>query len=189
MEFLEVVASRHSTRDFVDTPVDRAVLERVFAVAASAPSAMNSQPWRYHVCVGDSRLALGRIIAQATVYLEEYVEVLGPERYEDAVRWYSSMGNAPVLIGVSAPDTATEFEAINVLVSVGASLENLLLAATNEGLAACNVTFAWWVREQLNEFLRIPEGRAIVAVIALGHPGAVPPAAPPKIEGIAEYVE
>jgi nitroreductase len=189
MEFSDVIAQRHSTRDFADTAVERAALDWVFKAASSAPSAMNSQPWRYHVCIGESRLALGKIIAQATVYLEEYVDVLGPERYEDAVRWYSSMGSAPVLIGVSAPRTETDFETLNVLLSVGASLENLLLAATDEGLAACNITFAWWVRDQLDEFFGLAADRAVVAVIALGYPGVVPPAAPPKNENIAEYVE
>lgn len=188
MEFWDVIDGRHSTREYSPTPVPREKVIRVLHAAAAAPSAMNSQPWRYHVAEEDARADVGRLLAQATVHLTEYMEVLGPERYEAAIEWYSSLGNAPIVIGVSALKGDTDFDATNTLLSVGASIENLLLAATAEGLGACNITFAWWVRDELAERFGVSEDRDVVAIIALGYPGAVEPVSPPHRKDVADWV-
>jgi nitroreductase len=191
MEFWDVIESRHSTRDFLPKPVPREVVERLLRAAAMAPSAHNSQPWRYHVATGTARTEIGMIVAQATVYLEEYMAQLGPERFEHAVQWYSSLGNAPMIIGVSAPDLdkETELDQLNQMLAVGASVENLMLAATAEGLAACNITFAWWVRDDLARYFDIGDDRKMVAIIALGYPTSEPPVAPVTNEDIADWLE
>ncbi|TLM98614.1 MAG: nitroreductase family protein [Actinobacteria bacterium] len=188
MEFWDVVEGRHATRDFKTDAVSVEVLGRVMHAAASAPSAMNAQPWRFHVCTGDSRAEIGRIVSQTTVHLTEYMDVLGPKRYEDAVGWYSSLGNAPVVIGVSAPVTDSEFDETNTLLSIGAAMENLMLAAASEGLGSCPITFAWWVRDELGRLFGLGEDRSVVAIIAMGHPGIIPAASPPKREDVADYL-
>jgi nitroreductase len=188
MDFWDVIDGRHSTRAYSEEAVPREKLARVLHAAAAAPSAMNSQPWRYHVAEGEARGEVGKLLAQATVHLTEYIEVLGQERYEEAVEWYSSLGNAPVVIGVSATTSETEFDVTNTLLSVGASIQNLLLAATAEGLGACNITFAWWVREELAARFGVSEDRQVVAIIALGYPGTVAPASPPHREDVADWV-
>ena len=133
---------------------------------------------RFYVTTGKTRQDLGRIVAQTTVYLTEYMDVLGPEGYERAVRWFSSLGDAPVLVAIAAPDSVDEFKLVNRLLSVGAAIENLLLAARAEGLGACPFTFSYWVRDQLAELLGIPAGESVVSIIALGWPvEAQPPAA------------
>jgi len=53
--FGELLAGRRSVRDFAETPVPRALIEAVVAVAASAPSGANKQPWRF-VCVAAPEL-------------------------------------------------------------------------------------------------------------------------------------
>ncbi|NTU71543.1 MAG: nitroreductase family protein [Coriobacteriia bacterium] len=170
MEFYDAVASRRAVREFEPDQVDRAALERVVAAAASAPSSQNEQPWRFYVTTGTTREALGQVISQTTSYLDEYIDVLGAEGYDRAVRWYSSMGGAPVLIAVACPDSASEFQAANRLVSVGAAIDSLLLAATAEGLGACPITFSYWVRDEAADLLGIPEGDSVVSVIAIGTP-------------------
>jgi nitroreductase len=150
---------------------------------------MNAQPWRYHVATDAARAEAGKIVAQATVYLEEYVEQLGPERYAQSMQWYSSLGDAPVLIAVSMPVPESDFDRNNSLLSIGASIENLLLAATAEGLGACNITFTSWVRDELAEFFGLDEGRVIVSIIAVGHPSEIPPMAPRHRADIVDWVE
>jgi len=179
MEFWETVTSRHSIRDFDGQGAERSAIERVIAAARQAPSAANEQPWRFLVVQGEARAELGGIIAQSTVHLSEYMDVLGPERYEAAVTWYSSLGNAPVLVVVAAPRSKVEFEAMNRHLSVGAAIENLLLAATNEGLGACNVTFSHWVKSDLSAALGLSDAEEVVSIVALGHPSDIPPACPP----------
>jgi nitroreductase len=71
--------SRHSIRAFLPTPVSRAEIEAVLAVAARAPSGTNTQPWRVHVLTGAAKQALSDEIcaayddpAQRALHTEEY---------------------------------------------------------------------------------------------------------------------
>ena len=52
MNLTEAVASRRSVRQFLDTPVDQAILERVLAKAQRAPSGGNTQPWNAVILTG-----------------------------------------------------------------------------------------------------------------------------------------
>lgn len=189
MDFLDVIKGRHSIRHFRPDPVAREVVERLIESAGSAPSAMNEQPWQFYCCRGESRGALGRIVSQATMHLSEYMEVLGPKRYEDAVEWYSSLGDAPVLIAVSCVTPRGEFEAMNRYLSVGAAIENLQLAAVHEGLGSCNITFTHWVEDDIAQLLGVPDDHTLVSLIALGYPGQVPPVAPPRRADIAIWFD
>lgn len=189
MECWDVFNSRRSIRHFRSEPVARETVERCVEAAGRAPSSMNEQPWEFYCCRGDSRSALGSIIAQTTVHLSEYMEVLGPKRYEDAVEWYSSLGDAPVLVAVTCLSPDSDFSAMNRYISVGAAIENFLLAATAEGLGACNITFSHWVKDDMAELLGVPDGKSVVTVIALGYPSEVPPAAPEKRADIAVWLD
>jgi nitroreductase len=50
-----VMAGRHAVRAFLPTPVGRATIEEILAVARRAPSGTNLQPWRVHVLTGAAR--------------------------------------------------------------------------------------------------------------------------------------
>ena len=52
MEFSQVVANRHSVRDFTDQPVSQEDLVDIVRTAQQAPSWMNSQPWRVYAATG-----------------------------------------------------------------------------------------------------------------------------------------
>ena len=52
MDVYEAVRSRRAVRGFTDEPVPQAVLERVLAAAAWAPSGSNLQPWHIYVVTG-----------------------------------------------------------------------------------------------------------------------------------------
>ena len=53
MDVSKAVASRRSVRQFLDRPVDLAVLERVLEKARNAPSGGNVQPWNAIVLTGE----------------------------------------------------------------------------------------------------------------------------------------
>lgn len=187
VDFWDVLEGRRSIRDFEPTEVPSEVLERIVRAAGMAPSAMNSQPWNFHVCQGTTRAQVGETLAQATVHLLEYMEMLGPERYESAVKWYSSLGDAPVVVIVSMPKPDNDFDTLNRMLSVGCATENLVLAAKAEGLGACPVTFGWWVRDEMRDVIGLSSDETIATIIALGYPGDVPPAAPPRREDITVW--
>jgi nitroreductase len=49
------ITTRHSIRAFLPTPVERATIEEILAVASRAPSGTNTQPWQVHVLTGAAR--------------------------------------------------------------------------------------------------------------------------------------
>ena len=59
------ITSRRSIRAFLPTPVPRASIEEILAVASRAPSGTNTQPWRVHVLTGQAQQALARDIRAA----------------------------------------------------------------------------------------------------------------------------
>ena len=58
MHIQEAVASRHSIRAFLPTPVDGETIRRVLTQAARAPSGGNLQPWHIDVLAGDALATL-----------------------------------------------------------------------------------------------------------------------------------
>jgi nitroreductase len=186
MDFYEVIEGRHSVRAFTRTPIERAILDRLMAAAAKAPSAMNAQPWRFHVASGATREAVGHAMAMSTLHLKDYIGIIDQEHLEQAEQFFASLGGAPVVIAVSAPVMEDDLERINAYLSVGCALENLLLAATAEGLGTCSLTFSFWVRDELAQVLGLPEGREVVALVVLGYP-AEKPVAPPHNLDIATF--
>ena len=186
MDFDRVLRERHSVRAYSPRDVPHDVLERVLDAASFAPSALNEQPWRFFVATGEARAKVGEIMAQSTVYLEDYMELLGPEGYERASEWYTDLGGCPAVVAVAMPVSDDELTHLNRTLSVGAGIENVLLAVTNEGLGACSITFSFWLRDELARALEVPEDREIVALIAMGYP-AEEPVAPPHSHDIAVF--
>lgn len=188
MEFFEALEARHSVRSFSGEPIPREKIDQLLAAAARAPSSFNEQPWHFYVAQGEARERLGEIMAQSTSYLEEYIEVLGPDRYEHALKWYSDLGNASVVLACTTLESETTFQEMNRLLAVGAAIENLLLAATALDLAACNITFAFMVKDDIEEALGIPDGRSLVSIVALGWPSDEDAEASPRDPDVADFV-
>lgn len=73
------LVSRRSVRAYRDEPVPKALLDRILALAARAPSGTNTQPWRVTVLTGAAKDALAdKILAafndpeQRTAHTEDY---------------------------------------------------------------------------------------------------------------------
>ena len=59
------IASRRSLRAFLPTPVPRQTIEDILAVAARAPSGVNTQPWKVTVLTGAAKDGLSKKILAA----------------------------------------------------------------------------------------------------------------------------
>ena len=73
------ITTRRSLRAFLPTPVARATVEDILAVAARAPSGTNTQPWKVYVLTGHAKTELSRKIkaayddpAERATHSEEY---------------------------------------------------------------------------------------------------------------------
>ena len=59
------ITSRRSVRAFLPTPVPRQTIEDILAVAARAPSGVNTQPWKVTVLTGQAKESLSQKIIAA----------------------------------------------------------------------------------------------------------------------------
>lgn len=73
-QFHELAASRRSTRDFLDTPLDPKVLEEILNEAVTAPSWSNTRPYMIAVATGEQR---DRISSALVERLRESAELKG----------------------------------------------------------------------------------------------------------------
>ena len=169
MELMEAIRQRRSIRAFDGAMVEREVIDRLIDAATYAPSRFNVQPWHFHVATGSARDRVAQVMALTTAHLDEYLDVLGPEGIEHAAQFYADLGGAPVIIGISAKHVDDPTEWLDDTISVGAALQNFLLAAVDNGLVACSLTAPDWLRDHLIEALAIPEGSEIMALVVLGY--------------------
>lgn len=189
MELFDAMRSRHSVRSYRTDPVPHQALERLIEAATYAPSSHNEQPWRFYVVKGEMRSRLGKLMSQTTHYLEEFLQIQGEEVTDEHLRWYSELGGAPCVIVCTMPRVADDLARLNKHMAIGGAIQNLLLAATDTGLAACVLTFSFWVRDEMAELLDIPEDRVIVGMITVGYPSDQPPLAPPREHDVAVYLD
>ena len=172
MEFKEVVNRRRSIRKFLKDGVTEESLRRILEAGRWAPSAGNCQPWRF-IIVTDPETK-NAIAQNCTSFSKKHWMQFSPERAKYlAARggsWdKSGMKDIPILIAVSyrlAEGVRDEL----VLGSVWMAVENMLLAATDEGLGSCVYTFLNRdEEEELKKILRGSQMDRIACMIQLGH--------------------
>jgi nitroreductase len=174
MDVMTAIRERHSVRSFTDQPVPRELIEELVEAAGLAPSSFNSQPWRFHVATHDTLERVCEIMSLTTTHIAEYLEMLGPEVVKRALEFYTDLGGAPVVVAMSIPEPEDDLGRINEFLAAGAAMQNMLLAAVEKGLGTCSLSAGFWVRDQLQEALQVPEGRTIITMIVVGYPAEQP---------------
>lgn len=151
-----LMARQRAVREFTKDPVDDALIEKIIEAATRAPSAKNVQVLRF-VVVKDAS-AKKKIAALVE-------EVPGPGR--------TPWDEVPVIVFVCAenPFGMSVTGAAAWGGSIYPGVQNLLLAAQAAGLGAVLTTSRGKLKEAaLKEFLGVPEGTNIDAVIPMGYP-------------------
>lgn len=158
MEFSELVQKRQSDRKYAPKPVAREHILKCLEAARMAPSACNSQPWKFVVV--DDRVKLIQI-SDATIGL-------GMNKFTVQV---------PVLVAVVQENMNLEAKAGAVvknkdysMMDLGMAVENFCLQAAELGLGTC--IMGWFDEKKVKEVLGVPRGRRVQLLIALGHPDA-----------------
>jgi F420 biosynthesis protein FbiB-like protein len=187
----EFLAARRSIRAFVDRPVERATLDRLVAAAALAPAPHQSRPWRWCTVdtdAGKAALADG-MGARWRADLERDGEPA--ERIDELVdASHHKLTTAPALLlgcltwdGLDRypDDRRKQAEWGMAVLSLGASVENLMLAAADAGLASCWVAAPIFCPDAARDALGLPKEWSPQALVLVGHPdpGYEPPSRPP----------
>jgi len=191
MELRNVIESRASVREFSTEEVCNDDLREMVRLAHLAPSVNNSQPWRF-VAIKNRLLLEDMAAAVHTRILEMLPDGEDDERRraKDQVDWFSTFfGKAPAVIAVlSRPyeaivdctlsDTLLSHDAMNAMrghpdiESIGAAVENLLLAAEDMGYGACWLSGPLVAREELERLLDVSEPWRLAAMVAVGKPAS-----------------
>ena len=192
----DYIYSRRSIRKFSDKPVPKEIIEQILDAGRVAPSAKNRQPWKYIVFGGKQKDDLLNCMEKGVA--REELEPMLPNSSRgitDCKNTLRIMREAPIIIIVLNTNGNSPFIEINCddriteicdTLSIGASIENILLKSTEIGngtLWIANTCFAY---PELTAFL--DTGHQLVGAIALGYSGETPSARPRKTASdIIEY--
>ena len=180
MEVPAFIEARRSIRAFTGDPVPRDVLDTLVEAACLAPAPHHSRPWRWVVIdTDDGKRALGDGMgAQWRVDLA--ADGVAPERIDELVETSRvKLMTAPALLlgcltwdGLDRyPDeTRRRAEWGMALLSLGAAVENLMLAAADAGLASCWVAAPIFCPEAARDALALPAEWLPHALVMVGRP-------------------
>ena len=206
MELKDAIEKRASVRQFTSDEVSVGNLREMIRLAGLAPSINNSQPWRF-IAITNREL----LNSMSNIVHREINEMLPEADDETAnkaklqVDWFSTFfADAPAVIAVAKcpydaivdhalPKTNLTHEDVNVLrghpdiESIGASIQNLLLAAIDLGYGTCWLSGPLVAREALETELNIQSPWQLAALVAVGKPAVnVPQRVKKPVEDIFE---
>lgn len=163
MELIEGLKTRRSVRSYQEKEVPDDVIEALLDIARWAPSATNSQSWRFVVVKDKERKArLRGGLRDALISFSKHIV----EAPVVIVAWYT-----PSLM-------LKRFQVSDV----SNALIYLLLAAHAKGLGTCWI--GWFSKDRVKKVLNLPKKAEVVALITLGYPKEVPE--PRKRKSVAE---
>lgn len=177
MEFYEVINTRRSIRQFEDKEIQREVLERILDAGLKAPSSNHQRRWEL-VTLTDKTIIhdLAQIIRPYPCRITE-PKTPQQEMFKIAYPRQRSMIEecaCVVLPFFKQKYPMTEDKNGYGLMDYGATwalVENMLLAATAEGLGSVVHIPVKKEPEQIKAFLKIPDGWYLPALAILGYAG------------------
>jgi nitroreductase len=142
MDVYEAIQKRKSVRKYELTPVPKETLLKLLEAARIAPTARNAQPWHF-IVVTDAQ-----------------------KRKELSKGMFAKfVADAPaVVVACGDVKASADWYAVDVSLAV----ENLILAATNEGLGTCCV--GSFNEEHIKKTLGVPQRLSVVVMVTVGFP-------------------
>jgi len=158
MDFSELVKKRYSCRKYQSRKVEREKIEQCIEAARLAPSACNSQPWKFIAMDEPEKLSAVSEAAVKGLY--------GAPRL---------MAKAPALIVVRA-EKGTFISKMGAmvrdtsfyLIDIGIACEHLVLQAAELGLGTCYI--GWFNEKQVKKELGLGKSDILPLVITMGYP-------------------
>ncbi len=199
MELYDAMRHTPSCRYFEDEPVDDAVLHRILDHARFASSGGNRQGWRvvvvtdpdlksavadlhrrqWDVYIGGAREGTVGYQGDRSGHKMEHGTGSSTRRLDRTDDFSSRLHEVPVLLVIyTMLDTLaiTDRDLDRPSVVGGGSIytfvQNLLLACTAEGLGSALTTLLAAEQAEVDRLLGAPDGAALAALVAVGHPVA-----------------
>lgn len=190
MDIFEAIDNRKTIRKFDDYKPTIDEAKRIIESARMAPSAMNTQNWRFIAIFNDD---IKEEMAKSV--LASYDRILtnldgdtakNVERFKGHSTFFAKVPlviacieeKAPAFMEGALEEAQIPLEEIKLmrpdsyLLSMGGAIENMLLAAYSMGLGSC-----WMVAPVLGEagmrkILKLKDDEKIVSILAFGRPAA-----------------
>jgi len=157
MALLDLIKHRKSVRDFLDKAVEREKIMMCLEAARLAPSACNSQPWKF-IVVDDKQLKdkLCKAAFGGVYFINSFCK-MAPV----IVVVVSEKGKFMARIGGMFRGTKY------YLIDIGIACEHFVLQAEDLGLGTCWI--GWFNERAVKSILNIPQQKKIDVLIALGY--------------------
>ena len=184
MEFYEAINRRRSIRQFEDKPIPREALERIMDAGLKAPSSNHQRRWEL-VALTDKVMILGLAkfirpypcrIQEPKTPQQEMFQIAYPRQ-----RTMIEESTCVILPWFQQKYPLSEDKNGYGLMDYGAAwalIENMLLAATAEGLGSV----VHIPVKKIKEFLKAPDGWTLPALVVLGYP-VQDPLLPAQVQG------
>ncbi|MFC1479856.1 nitroreductase family protein [Candidatus Omnitrophota bacterium] len=156
--FLQLVKSRRSIRKYDKRLINREDLESCVEAARYAPSACNSQPWKF-IIIDDP---LKKKLVTQNVFSGSYKMNTFARTASAFIAIISEKTKLPAWIGGKLRNT--DFKRIDI----GIASEHIVLQAEDLGIGTC--ILGWFNERKLKKILSVPRAKKIDLIIALGYP-------------------
>jgi nitroreductase len=178
MNTSDAILRRRSIRRFHPQPIPRETLECLLSLTTQAPSAKNSQPWRFVVLEGAAKDHLARLMLDKVAAIQAMGRDSGS--CQATARIIAQAPATILFLNVCRPEDvpaeAREDYATVMVQSIGGAVQTMLLAAEEMGLGSLWIYDVTYARDQVRAWLRRDE--RIVAAVTLGYPAEAPVARP-----------
>ena len=158
MNFQELVNKRQSNRAYSNKPVEKDKIVQCVEAARMAPSACNSQPWKFIVVDNPE---LKKKLAQTT-----------SNRLLPLNHFTNQAPVHVVIVNEGSNFTATLGNKIKnrnfSLIDIGIAAEHFCLQAEELGLGTCMI--GWFKEKEVKSLLNIPEKKRPELIITIGYP-------------------
>ncbi len=159
MDILEVIKTRRSIREYKPDPISEEEINKILEAGRWAPSASNSQPWRFIVLRNEET----------------------KKKLADTLTWGRFLSQAPLGIAVVINPRASN----HPVEDGAAATQNMLLEAHSLGLGACWIGAYGSVNEEsAKDILNVPDDERLLSVIVIGRPAESPQSTRRKLDEI-----
>ncbi len=197
MNVEQAIVGRYSCRAYLDRPVPRELLKKILDTARWSPSGANIQPWQVAVVQGETKARLSEALIAAfdsgarpgpdySYYPREWVEPYKSRRFECGMALYRALEidrddkarrleiwkenyrffGAPVALFFFIDRVMGQ----GAWLDMGMFIQNLMLAARDQGLETCPQASVADYPEVVRQVLGVANDKLLLCGLSLGYP-------------------